>query len=58
MKKKKLIRIVLLSIICLYMVPLFKHCGEITNEPFAYGILWCITTDLILEMGSKNGKEN
>lgn len=40
------------------MVPLFKHCGELTNEPFAYGILWCITTDLILEMGSKNGKEN
>lgn len=29
------------------MAEICKSCGEITDMGFAYGILWCLITDII-----------
>ena len=34
-------------------VPICEFCGEFTNEPFAYGIIWSMITDLIFTINIK-----
>lgn len=46
----KIIKNTIQIIILLILASLCKYSGEITNLEFAYGILWCIITDCILNV--------
>lgn len=50
---KKTLFILIKCIISLLFVPICKFCGEFTNEPFAYGIIWSMITDLIFTINIK-----
>lgn len=47
---KKIIKTIIQVIVSLTMAGVCKHCGEITDMGFAYGILWCLITDIIFNI--------
>lgn len=60
---KEVIKTIIQVIVSLIMAGICKHCGEITDMSFAYGILWCLITDIIFTtkieftMKGENGNE-